>query len=877
MKRRRAKSRRLSGRRADRRTAVRGSRRDQAPRTAPQAARRELKRPLRVGPQRLIAELNADRERLNTLYMLAVEQNRLRADKLHRILENICDINSGLDLDALLRRLAETIASTLGFRVVLIRLREPGTDRLRACAFSGIDAPSRAALEAQDVPLIEFLSWLREEFKVSQSYFISHSHDFSRRLPAGVTPDLGPREAGEWHPEDVLIVPLFDRTGEPVAYFSVDDPMDRHVPSRETIELLEIFANHAVVAIENARLYSRLETHSRELEEAGQRLGEVLTLKHNFVSTVSHELRTPLAAISAYMDSLLGAREGQIDHDQLQRFLSVVNEESQRLTRLIESLLDLNRIDAGLTKLTRQTIDLRELIEETARLLTPVAQIGQIALKDSVECADTRVDADRDQLRQLALHLGSNAIKFTPPGGSVTLRLFGDEREIGLQVEDTGIGIPEHALDKIFERFYQVDSSLERRFGGTGLGLAICKSIAEWHGGRVIAESEVGRGSRFTVVLPRRSDRRVAVRPATRPRASVEEVLKLTVEIVAETMNAQVVSLMARDVDGSWTIRAAMGLDESVVRETRVPTGSGVVGWVGDRRRAVCLPEAADELPVSGSGRAQYNTATFLSVPVENSDQLLGVLNVTDPEDGRLFHAEDRHLLAHLARRIAGVWDKARAVERMQVDIDGSTQALRQVLQHLQRSRRSAPNRVRLARALARELKLGEDEAGLIGFAASLHDIGMNMVGERVTEGGGRLDDEDRERLSRHPEFAADTLELLGRIRVVEDVILSHHECWDGSGYPRGLSGDQIPIGARILAVVDAWESMTIGRAHRPARSAEDARLELLRLRGRQFDPDVVDAFDRALAEIRRTREIDRRVETAEPRVAEPTADKTGR
>jgi signal transduction histidine kinase/response regulator RpfG family c-di-GMP phosphodiesterase len=865
MRRRPAKSRAKAARRA-----TRGA----APKAPAQVQRGPARR---VNPKRLIAELNADRERLNNLYLLAVEQNRLRADKLHRILENICDINSGLDLDALLRRLAETIATTLGFRVVLIRLRDPGTDRLRACAFSGIDARSRAALAAQDVPLTEFLSWLREEFKVSQSYFISHAHDFSRRLPVGVTPIIGPREAGEWHPNDVLIVPLFDRAGEPVAYFSVDDPIDRHVPSRETIELLEIFANHAVVAIENARLYNRLETHSRELEEAGERMSEVMTLKNNFVATVSHELRTPLAAMSAYMDSLLGAREGQIDHEQLQRFLSVVSEESQRLTRLIESLLDLNRIDAGLTKLTRQTIDMGELIEETARLLRPVAQIGQIALKDSIDCADTRVDADRDQLRQLVLHLGSNAIKFTPPGGSVTLRLFGDAREIGLQVEDTGIGIPDHALDKIFERFYQVDSSLERRFGGTGLGLAICKSIAEWHGGRVTAESEVGRGSRFTVVLPRRSDRRVAVRPPARPRASVEDVLKLAVEIVAESMNAQVVSLMARDADGSWTIRAAMGLDESVVRETRVPAGSGVVGWVGDRRRPVCLPEAADQLPVRGSGREQYNTPTFLSVPVESNDEMLGVLNVTEPEDGRLFHAEDWHLLVHLARRVAGVWEKARAVERMQVDIDGSTQALRQVLQHLQRSRRSAPDRVRLARALAREMKLDEDEVGLIGFAASLHDIGMNMVGERVTEGGGRLDDEDRERLARHPEFSADTLELLGRIRVVEDVILSHHECWDGSGYPRGLSGDQIPIGARILAVVDAWESMTIGRAHRPARSPEDARLELQRLRGRQFDPEVVNAFDRALAEVQRAREIDRRMESAEPRTAEPAADKTGR
>ncbi len=830
-----------------------------------------------TGADSLIAELRADHDRLHALYLVAVEQNRQRADKLHRILENICEINSDLDLDQLLRRLAETIATTLGFRVVLIRLRDPCSGNLRACAFSGIQAPARAALESEDLPLEEFLSWLRPEFKISESYFISHMHDFSKQLPDGYTPDLGPREPGEWHEDDVLIVPLFNRSGELQAYFSVDDPADRRVPSRETIELLEIFGNHAVVAIENARLYRQLEAHSRELEEAGQRMGEIQTLKRNFVSTISHELRTPLSAMRAYVDTLLAAREGQIDHERLQHFLSVVNDESQRLGQLIETVLDLNRFDSGQMRLTRQIIDLGEVIAESEQLLQPVAQTGQIALKVAVEAADTRVDADRDQLRQLVLHLGSNAVKFTPAGGSVTIRLTGDSREITLQVEDTGIGIPEYALDRIFDRFYQVDSSLARRFGGTGLGLAICKSIAEWHGGRVIAESEPGSGSRFTVVLPRRNERRVTVRAVVRPKAATEDVMKLAVEIVAETMNAEVVSLMARDADGSWSIRAALGLEETVVRETCVTPGSGVVGWVGERRRPVCLPGRDADVPVRGSGRTQYKSATFLSVPIEGDEELLGVLNVTDPEDGRMFSAEDTQLLLHLARRIGSVWEQARAVERVQVGVDGSAQALRQVLQHLERARRTAPDRVRLARALARALRLDETEVGLIGFASSLHDLGMNQVGEKVTEGRGGLDAEDRALLSRHPEFGADTLERLGGMTAVEDIILSHHESWDGSGYPRGLRGDEIPIGARILAVVDAWESMTVGRAHRPARTVEDARLELLRLRGRQFDPDVVDAFDRALSEIRRASDADPAAPAGTQRPSTSATHRTGR
>jgi signal transduction histidine kinase len=146
-----------------------------------------------------------------------------------------------------------------------------------------------------------------------------------------------------------------------------------------------------------------------------------------------------------------------------------------------------------------------EVVAETARLLEPVGSAGQVSLKLDIRAADTSLEADRDQMRQLVLHLGSNAVKFTPAGGTATFRLEGNEQEITLQVEDTGIGIPEDALEQVFERFYQVDSSLVRRYGGTGLGLSICKSIVEWHGGRVFATSEHGAGACFTVVLPRRS------------------------------------------------------------------------------------------------------------------------------------------------------------------------------------------------------------------------------------------------------------------------------------------------------------------------------------------------------------------------------------
>jgi hypothetical protein len=182
-----------------------------------------------------VTELSAAKQRLSKLYFSQLEENRKRSQKLHQILENISEINSELDLGALLKRLAQTIRASLGFRFVLIRIREPGTQTLSACASAGIEPEAWEALEREDIEVEKFLSWLRDDFKVSQSYFISHNNAFSKMLPAGYTPEIGPREEWEWHPEDVLLVPLFNRTGEPLAYFSVDDPEDRLVPSREVV------------------------------------------------------------------------------------------------------------------------------------------------------------------------------------------------------------------------------------------------------------------------------------------------------------------------------------------------------------------------------------------------------------------------------------------------------------------------------------------------------------------------------------------------------------------------------------------------------------------------------------------------------------------
>jgi response regulator RpfG family c-di-GMP phosphodiesterase len=476
-----------------------------------------------------------------------------------------------------------------------------------------------------------------------------------------------------------------------------------------------------------------------------------------------------------------------------------------------------------------------------------VAEAGQVNLKLANECADTQLEADPDQMRQLVLHLGSNAVKFTPPGGEVTVLLSGTEDEIALRVEDTGIGIPEEALEKVFERFFQVDASLARRYGGAGVGLAVCRSIVDWHGGRITAESAPGRGSCFTVLLPRQGGPRVALRSDPSAPRAAEDLLRLAIEMVAEVMDARVVSLLAPEPEGDLRVRAAVGLEERVVRETRIPMGSGVAGWVAQNRRPVCVANAQESSEIAGSGRDRYRTRTFLSVPLEGEDGLLGVLNVTDPVSGEPFAPQDCELLLQLAERVGVAWASLRRGDDEGADMAGAARTLRQMLCHFERSRFDAPGRVRLSRAVAEALRLSDADIATVSIAASFHDIGMGRLPGSLRECATPFSSGERALMQRHVELGAELLEPLEALGAVREIVLSHHEWWDGTGYPRGLSEEEIPVGARIMAVVDAWESMTVGRTHRPARDENDARIELRRLAGRQFDPRVIEAFERVL------------------------------
>ncbi|MBI4553264.1 MAG: PAS domain S-box protein [Candidatus Latescibacteria bacterium] len=222
-------------------------------------------------------------------------------------------------------------------------------------------------------------------------------------------------------------------------------------------------------------------------------------VRRDFVANVSHELRTPLTSIKGYAETLL---DGALDDaTAARRFLEAIQKHANRLQALVEDLLQLSRLESGRTEVNLLPCDLGALARRVVESLDD--RMSRKRLSVQVETPDSLSPALADEalMEQVFFNLLDNAIKYTPDGGRITVRVYAQPTDVHVEVTDTGIGIPAEALPRIFERFYRVDRARSRELGGTGLGLSIVKHIVEVHGGRVWAESEMGRGSTFHLAL----------------------------------------------------------------------------------------------------------------------------------------------------------------------------------------------------------------------------------------------------------------------------------------------------------------------------------------------------------------------------------------
>lgn len=278
-------------------------------------------------------------------------------------------------------------------------------------------------------------------------------------------------------------------------------------------ELLSVLASQIGTAIENSQLYTelfnshqdlerRVKERTHELARLNEELQHLNKVKSDFVSAVSHELRTPLTSIKGYASILMTGKLGEVTPSQKER-LKKIDKHSNSLTRLVNNLLDIARIESGRVQMDIKELSIKEVLDSTVDIISPQIKEKNISLKINIKTKSDKIKADSSQLERVFVNLIGNAVKFTPEKGKIIISCQDKKDSVEFSVEDTGIGIPSDDVNKVFQEFFRADNALDQKVKGTGLGLSLVKKIIEAHRGKIWVQSELGKGARFSFTIPR--------------------------------------------------------------------------------------------------------------------------------------------------------------------------------------------------------------------------------------------------------------------------------------------------------------------------------------------------------------------------------------
>ncbi len=624
------------------------------------------------------------------------------------------------------------------------------------------------------------------------------------------------------------------------------------------------------------------------LARANDELKNLDKLKTQFFANVSHEVRTPLTSIIAPLQSMRQGDVGNLNLDQ-NELLDQMHRNAIRLLDLINQMLDFSKLEAGKAHLRLSSVDMADYTQEIVSLFHEVAHRKKLTLiYESEEESREPIYIDRDRYERIITNLIRNAIKFTETGG-LTVSLKRREDMLVLVVADTGIGVSEEQLPNIFKRFEQVDGTTTRSYDGTGLGLAIVDESVRLLHGVIKVESVIEMGTVFTIEIPvdlteiephafverRGADRRnILEEPDTEDRRAAErrkfdfsqipvsdlaQVEGLTYAVHTPSGENRHVEntgrrvLIAEDTDDlrhymskiltnlghnivsvvngqeAWELLIDEGNIDLLVSDIQMPKMDGY-----ELLQNVRDHESLNDLPVILITAKTGEDLKLKALGIGADDYLPKPINV------RELDARIRNLLTsrELLRSAANAAVLDQRIEELTMSF-AQTLEVRDA-ETGNHSREVLAIGTRIANALGVEVDMTLKNSLL------LHDIGKIGISDDILFNHSRLSDEEMSQMKKHPEIGKQLLDTFSNFHVVSDIILAHQEHWDGSGYPNGLSGEEIPRIARIIAVADAYHAMTNTRRYRKALSRNQAIEELRKNSGTQFDPEVVEAFIRA-------------------------------
>ena len=406
--------------------------------------------------------------------------------------------SSTLDREALMQKVLETLTSDLQYDRVMVSFYDPVRQVVTDARAFGVSPEIQAFARAREIPVTDPMSPEGIVLLQGQPLLIGDLQAVWDRIHP-----LNQQLALLTQAKALIAVPL--KAKDRIIGSLTVDRVQEHSLTQDDLELMITVANHVAIALDNASAYEQIEELNLGLEskvrERTAELEQADRLRSQFLSHVSHELKTPLTSIKGFLQNMLDGLTGPLNEKQ-QRYLSRMLDNSDRLIRMIEDLLDRTKIQSGRLDLVPGEIDVGHCVGDAVEQLRLLAQAKRQTLETVVPPVPLMVWADRDRLIQIVTNLVQNAVKFTPDGGSILVTVRQENPMLaGVSVRDTGPGIAPEFLDQVFDPFFRIKQA---RTGtkGLGLGLSIVRTLVELQGGTIVAQSEPGQGAELSFTIP---------------------------------------------------------------------------------------------------------------------------------------------------------------------------------------------------------------------------------------------------------------------------------------------------------------------------------------------------------------------------------------
>ncbi len=616
---------------------------------------------------------------------------------------------------------------------------------------------------------------------------------------------------------------------------NINDKKDGTPFTEDEFILLKIIADQAAIALENALLMNQLRTKAAELEEINRKLLESDVDKTEFITRISHELRSPLNSIKGAVYYLQHSEK--LKKIKQKEFFDIILTETTGLTSIVDNLIDFLRLESEVMAIKKSLVNLETLLREVCESKSLNTKLSEKNLRFKIDIKEGIYDivGDKIRLTQLFMNLIEGVYSYVESGETIEISVKeNDFIKVDLTISQK---IPLGDFSFLFDSRYlfhtwQTDEKIK---------LYLAKKIAEAHGW--VFDAGNTENTFFVALTISKSARE-------KLEATIGLTMELFVNLMSELMDLNTCSIMlSNSLTGDLTIRGARGLSDEIVKRTRIKIGDQIAGFVAVEGEPLLIEDIEIEPRFKRRSFSQYNTKSLLSLPLKLQDKVIGVVNLNNKKTSDPFTKKDLYLASVISERISYFLEKLYSGEYNEEDINQILTSFDNLHDAVKRYHKKKSIFPELVLRIMDTLGAEENEKKKALYVSMLYDLGLMLFHESILKKKALLPSEIQA-LKTHPYNTVGLLRSFEFSGDLKKAILHHHERYDGTGYPNGLKGEEIPLISRVIAVVDAFFAMISERPYKKSFTKEEALTEIREGSGSLYDPEIVQAFEKVFQEV---------------------------